>query len=291
MTMETDTEIWDWDRLDGETMTAEEALASPEAANARVAQAMEDAEPDAPAPPEPADTHLTLPGGLYWDGQLIRDAEVRELNGEDEEELAKITGSLAHWLSVLLGRTVVRLGDHAPTRDMIRQLLIGDRDALLLQTRIATFGQDITAYGVSCPHCKDTFDATVDLSTVEEVRLDDPQPRHEYEVGLRRGRTAVIRFPDGAAQEAMFADEETTPARRNTLLLAASLVALRDEKGEHPGGEQAARALSVADRQTLLSYIADHQPGPQLDAVQFLHTGCGREVRLPLRLPDLFRSE
>ncbi|MBK6019636.1 hypothetical protein, partial [Streptomyces sp. MBT53] len=102
---------WDFDTLSGPVVTADTALAQPETVNAQVQKALGESIGNIPSVPEPSDSHVTLPGGIYWDGDLLRHAEVREMTGDDEEELARVKGSLARWVSVLLERCVVRIGD------------------------------------------------------------------------------------------------------------------------------------------------------------------------------------
>lgn len=279
---------WDFDKLDAtDTHTAAENLANAEQTNALVEKILAESVGDAPKLEDQEDTRLTLPGGLYWEGDLIREAEVRELTGADEEELDRVQGNPARWLSVLLERAVVRLGDMAPTPTMIRKLLVGDRDALLLQTRIATYGRDLTYRNVSCPHCDENLDATVDLTTVTVQRIEDPRPRHEYTVDLRHGRSAVVRLPDGAAQESIFKNIDATLAQRNSALITSCLVSVDGQ--EATAGT--ARQLSMADRQKIVSYFSTAQPGPRLDQVTFEHLACGREVTLPITVGELFRGD
>lgn len=287
-------ENWDFDNLDGSLVTADSAVSNPAATNAQMAQVMEESIGDAPVIAEPSDTHVELPGGIWWEGNLLRQAEVRELTGEDEEELARVKGSLVRWVSVLLERNVVRIGDvTSPTPAMIRELLIGDRDALILAARVATFGKEITAHRIQCPHCEEFFDATVDLTTVEQIRLKEPRQVHEYTVPLRVGRKAVVRLPNGLAQEEMFKADEATLPERNTALLGHCLTRVLDASGRAVSGfgTELAKRLGMADRQTILRFIAETQPGPRLDAITFQHEACGKEVSLPITIGDLFRGE
>lgn len=283
--------IWDFDSLSADTRSAEESLAQGDATNALVASVLADSVGRGPAVPDPGDPHVALPGGLYWEGELVTAGRVRELTGTDEETLAAVTGSIARWMSALLELAVDRIGDEKPTPAMIRKLLIGDRDALLLGVRIATFGPLITLNGIVCPHCDAAMDATVDLTTVDQVVLDNPQPRHEYEVPLRRGGVATVRLPNGEAQELIFGEDSGNSAQRNTKLLGHCLVGVTDPEGNSVDkrGDALAQSLGMADRQTVLRYLADNQPGPKLDDIRFVHEACGEEVRLPLTLPELFR--
>ncbi|MFH9606857.1 hypothetical protein [Streptomyces sp. NPDC017448] len=283
---------WDFDAIGGEATSVEDALSSPESVNAQVAQVLSESVGEAPLIPLPEDDRVTLGGGLYWDGELVTHAQVREMTGEDEEALARVKGSLARWLSMLLERTVVRLGDEPATPKAIRRLLIGDRDELVLGVRIATFGKHITAQNVQCPHCDEYFDAKVDLTRIDRVSLEEVKPRHEYTVELRAGKSAVVRLPDGAAQESIFENADATIPERNSLLLAACLVSVtKNGVADTRTGVELAKALSVSDRRTLIRFISETQPGPLLDDIRFDHEACGKEVRLTLELPDLFRGE
>jgi hypothetical protein len=283
----------DWDGLmaNGTVRSVSENAAGGEATNALMAQVMADAVGEEPEIEPAPDTYVPLPGGLYWNGELLRDARVRELTGEDEEALDRIQGSVARWVTGLLERAVVSIGGQAPTSAMLRKALVGDRDALLLGVRIATFGRDLTMRRVRCPHCQEELDATIDLSTIEDGELSEVMPRHEYSVPLRKGGSAVVRLPDGAAQEAIFKKPDATLAERNTALLGCVLVRVVDTHGqEQAGGPALAKSLSMADRQSIIRFLAETQPGPRLDAVTFEHA-CGREVRLPIELGELFRID
>lgn len=283
---------WEWDDVpDSEARSAQQSLADPGATNALMKQVLADAAGAAPQIPPPPDAEVRLPGGLYWEGGLLHHAVVREMTGEDEEELAKVSG--ARWISTLLERCVTRIGSHTPTPAMVRKLLVGDRDALVIGVRVATFGTDITAHDVGCPHCGDQFDATVDLSSLDEVRLEQNMPGHEYLVGLRRGGQAKVRLPDGAAQEAMLEPVEASLAERNSRMLGTCLLSVTDGWGnESPlTGIELARSLSIADRNKVLKFFADTQPGPRFDQITFEHPACGKEVALPLGVADLFRGE
>ena len=91
-------------------------------------------------------TSIRLPGG-WWDpaGRLQRDAVLTPLTGRDEEQLTQLGGrEPAAQVTQVLGRCVRRLGDLSPVpAGVIRQLLVADRDYLLLRLRQATFGDRI----------------------------------------------------------------------------------------------------------------------------------------------------
>ena len=59
----------------------------------------------------PSDTSVTLPGGyLSATGEIVTTAEVRELNGTDEEAIAK-SNSIGKAILTILNRGTVKIGD------------------------------------------------------------------------------------------------------------------------------------------------------------------------------------
>src|SRR3954468_25079938 len=79
----------------------------------------------------PPDGTVLLPGGLETDDGIVRDAVVRELNGEDEEALAKASGHTLRYVQALL-RGVETIGGEPVDNKVLRRLLIGDREELIL---------------------------------------------------------------------------------------------------------------------------------------------------------------
>ena len=97
----------------------------------------------APEITSPSDTTVDLPGGyLTATGEVIRTAEVRELTGKDEEIISK-TDNLGKALMTILQRGTVKVGDLPADEKLLDELLIGDRDSLLLGILKSTFGSSI----------------------------------------------------------------------------------------------------------------------------------------------------
>jgi hypothetical protein len=56
------------------------------------------------------------------------------------------------------------------------------------------------------------------------------------------------------------------------------------------GRDEDVRRLSAADRGTLVDFIAEHQPGPQLNKeIEVFCATCGEKYPILLGLPNLFR--
>ncbi|WP_274916900.1 T4 family baseplate hub assembly chaperone [Streptomyces sp. WZ-12] len=278
---------YDWTFDSGNTQQAINPVTEPAGANAAAQQALTESVGPAPAPPIPNDSVVTLPVGTDIDGQLVRDAEIRELTGEDEEAIAKVATNSREFFNVLLNRGVTRIGTNAPTPELLDQLYIGDADALLLAIRVATFGNKLEMTNVRCPNCDERIDVTIDLATVPQRGLP-PQP---HKVDLRTGSTAYVKFPKRADQAYILADPDSSDAHRNTLLLERCLDRVEAPDGTVTQGSlNVARRMGIADRRTILLYLADNAPGPELAGISVEHAGCGKEIPLPLTLTDCFLS-
>ena len=153
---------------------------------------------------EPAPVVTTeLPGGwISPAGVLVKTAEVKELNGFAEERLSRLDmgKNVASYVTELLLLGVVRIGDEVPTRDLLKNLLIGDRDALVLAIRQATYGNDVE-FKLDCTACGEESDIRVEIDKdVEVTFMEDPLVR-VFDVELRNG-AAKVTLLTGVAQEA-----------------------------------------------------------------------------------------
>ncbi|MGD6750337.1 hypothetical protein [Streptomyces sp. BH105] len=254
---------------------------------AAIQSLLADSAGDPPHIPAPADCLVELPFGLTRDDARLTEAEVRELTGTDEETLARVRSNPLRLLETLLELGTVQIGNIPATADVLSQLLLGDRDALVLAIRRTTFGDEMEIAEVPCPHCGAEFSATVSLGSITSQKADSPR----LTVPLRKGGCAIVRFPNGADQAAMLADSKATNAQHNTLLLARCLIEVRDTQGNvTAGSSELVKALGLADRRTILHQLAARQPGPRLLELTIEHEECGGEVSLPLSVADLFRD-
>ena len=245
---------------------------------------------DPPTMIDASDVEVELPAGwITPEGLLVSTARVRELNGYDEERLARVDmqKNVAKYVTELLELGVEDLGGQKPTKEVLQGLLIGDRDALILGIRRATYGNEVE-FKLSCSVCGNDSEVNVELDIdVKITKLDDPLVR-VFDVPLRREKSAKVVLLNGVTQEA-FSDGigKKTQAEVNTIMLSKSVVEI--DGVPTLGKENAARALSAADRDTIMTFIAEHQPGPQLKDIQVACATCGEEYPVSLGLPNLFR--
>lgn len=240
---------------------------------------------------EPGPVHLTLAQGVKENGVFMREAEVIELSGADEEALARCKGDFGKIVDTLVVRGTRTIGNQFMTKQLADQLLIGDRESLILAIRRATFGETVDFEELPCPHCGELIDLKFALDDIPVRTLENPD-QTEFPVPLRHGATAFVRLPNGADQNAVQATVATTTvAEQNSMMLSRVLLRI-----EYPGGDvitasaDAGKNMSMADRRTILDFLLTAQPGPQFDKSSFIHELCEKEVPMPMTLAILFRG-
>lgn len=233
----------------------------------------------------PSDTEVTLPGGfINREGALVKYAEVRELNGADEESIAR-AGSTGKALNIMLQRGLVSLGLESTSKEDLDTLLSGDRDTILLGIRRATFGNTID-FEVMCPSCSNTVATTVDLTKDIPVKeLADPIEDRNWVYESKLGSVQVS-LPNGLTQRKLLENVEKTSAEMNTILLAGCVTAIG---GSPAMGASSVLRLSWKDREKIVNEILERNPGPRLGEVKKVCEACGETMPLQLTLGSLFR--
>lgn len=243
----------------------------------------------APAP------NLTIPLPVGYEGH--RSAVVRELNGNDEEALSSFDASAGEdddRFSFLLGRALVSVGPllSAETPNLVRQLTIGDRNAVFLGTIRATYG-DLREFKVKCsnPECGERLDVQIDLSdefpmiTAEDVGV---KPDGTIDVPLRDGSTAVLRLPTAGIYDEVrsLLGKVMNPGVFNTQMIARCIVELRDSPtklGEHTGDRvKWAGELGMSHRNRIVQALTVDQPGPRMEEVSVPCEACGVTLTVPM---------
>lgn len=234
----------------------------------------------------PSNSNVILPGGfIAKDGSLIKYAEVRELNGMDEEAVSK-SGTPGKALAAMLQRGVISIGANPVDKSDLDQLLSGDRDALLIGIRRVTFG-DTIEFEISCPQCTTELEISVDLNEDVPIKtLDDPINDRTFVYTSKKLGAIVVSLPNGSVQKKLIENSDKTNSELNTILLAGCVKSIN---GEPSIGATTALKLGMADRENIIKEIFDRTPGPRLGEVTTTCEACGEEISTPLSLADLFR--
>lgn len=266
-------------------VTTISAANDPNAANA-VLEGLFDAG-SAPMPPIPGTDLVYLPNGyMEADGEATHEARVRELTGADEEALAKAGTNPFRYFDTVIKRGTLEIGPYQVTDKLLRSLTVGDREALLLGIRIATYGQSYTWEEWRCPECGELTDLTFHLPDLFQTK---PASR-EYSVKLRE-RVAHMRLPTGDDQAKLYEREDLTVPEQNTIMIGRCLRDLTgmDRQIESGGGLEVARNLGVVDRNAIIKAMAARSRGPRLEDIELVHEDCGKDVKVTLALVALFR--
>lgn len=184
-----------------------------------------------------------LPGGYVDDtGTIHRRVELIPLTGKEEECLAEYhTRVSATLVTTLLSRCVRRIGTISPvTENVARELLVADRQFLLLKLREMTFGEQVQAT-IVCPWPNCGHQVDIDFSThdipIEEST--DKGPTYSITLSpeaLQQGdfsateKAVTFRLPNGADQEELASVMLNNEAAALTALLGRCIKQIGAQK-------------------------------------------------------------
>jgi hypothetical protein len=243
-------------------------------------------------------TTCVLPGGL-WDasGGLHRDAELTALTGHEEELLADRRAPTAAQVTAVLSRCVRRIGPLQPvTEAHARELLVGDRQYLLMKLRALTFGDKVQA-STRCawPECGEAVDIDFLISDVpiKEGRMQARLQRLELapavaaDSGFDGAALPVdFRLPTGADQEAVSPLLGQNEAAAATLLLSRCI----ERIGGAPATLERVQRLSPAARSDIERAMERWAPGVEL-TMEAKCPRCGRTFDVPFDVQDFLLGE
>ncbi len=217
--------------------------------------------------------HVELPGGLVLDGnRCLRQAALRPLNGREEEWLAEGRNlPSAVKVTRLLSSCLVSLDDSPVTGEMVRSLLVGDRDYLMLRLREVTLGDEVKAV-FDCPACRQRMDLTFRISETPVEARRQQTASYSLTVGER-----VVRFrlPSGGDQEAVLAVDAS-----------AAAIELLDRCVLDEGGQP----LSEEDRETVIAEMERVAPRVELE-LDAVCPECGHSFIAPFDTTAFFFEE
>jgi hypothetical protein len=231
----------------------------------------------------PSDNLVDLPAGIVLDGEVIKTAEVRELNGRDEEAILR--GNLTNRVfTTILNRAVTRIGSKQADEATLDRLLIGDRDALLIGIYKATWGKE-AEINSWCEGCQDIKKVSVDVMSDIKYRLL-PDPNETKFTVKGKTNEYYVALPTGDTQKKLLANPEANLAESLTTLLEECVLEIN---GNAVYSKMQIQNLGIVDRRKIADAIADRNPGPQFDDLYVTCPDCESEVQVPISLGTLFQ--
>jgi hypothetical protein len=149
---------------------------------------------------------VVLTRGVWAHGTCCRDVELRALTGPDQMALMEDAAALspAQWTTEVLARCLTRLGSGPVTREAVRSLTVGDREALLLHLRRLMAGDRLPCVA-TCPSPACGQALEFELSAADLLRPPAGVASTVHEMAIAEaGLECVVHFrlPNGADQEA-----------------------------------------------------------------------------------------
>lgn len=249
----------------------------------------------------PAEGIFVLPGG-YVDENGISHVEVElaSLSGNEEEFLASVPPSApsASVVTGLLTRCIKRIGALERIKaSLVRDLLVGDRDYLILKLREMTLGEKLEAI-LHCPNsgCGKPMDITLLLDNIPVGRKTMAQrfftvqlsPDAFQQNGERIDHRLVeFRLPTGSDQEALATMVSVNEARAIHQLLARCIRRIGDLT---PIDEAAIAGLPARAQQEIEQKM--QQLAPQVDIeLEAICPACQTFFVAPFDLTAFFLVE
>lgn len=229
-----------------------------------------------------------LAGYIDEEGNHHTTFTLREMTGRDEEAISKSDTKQngAKLISTLLERCVLSIGTLTRKsvggekwKEIIRSLLVGDQDYMLVKLRELSMGGEIEVTH-TCPYCKESLKTILDVS---ELEVEPFKGQRVVPFSLIKGykdkkgevhKDGTMRLPTGQDREIL------TPIARKNVAQASTLMLTRLCKFEDGlyVTEDVMRDLTVRDREYLQKLLQENMFGINLE-VEVTCTSCGEDFK------------
>ena len=241
-----------------------------------------------------------LPGGYVDEaGAVHRSVELNPLSGREEEFLADSgkPASATH-VTAILSRCIRRIGTISPiSEEVARDLLVADRQYLLLKLREVTFGDQVQAT-IFCPwpDCGKKVDIDFSIEDIPVIESEDKGPTYKMELPPEAAfignhgeeyREIIFRLPNGLDQEVISPLVSENEDRALTMLLERCIQSIGPVKD--PGDELISRLPPIA-RMEIERQMEVVAPKVELTMAADCPE-CGREFATPFDIQGFFFGE
>lgn len=211
---------------------------------------------------------VPLLAGIEYEGQLLKTFSFREMTGRDEEAISKaeVRSNGGKLVNVLLERVVTDIGGvtkkelgSAKWGELIRSLLGGDLDYMLIKVRQLSKGNDIT-FTHKCPYCHSELKTVIGcdefniipFNGLYETEFELPGRGYKDTKGNYH-KTGTLRQTNGLDREIVVPLFKKNPSTAVTMMLTR-LIKFDDET---PVFNNGVADMSIRDREYLEDLMKD----------------------------------
>jgi len=229
-------------------------------------------------------------GYVAPDGRVHREVELKPITGREQRLLAGLSpqAAMSAVTTALLSRRLERIGSLSRVgASLVRELLAGDREFLLLKLFEITFGGKLYVT-LRCPAeaCSEPLEVPLEVG---ELTVEAPPLRSRtffFKPQSDPERQMEFRLPTGGDQEAMVQRQDLTEEEQRELILAACL------QGQHRTDTalEVIKRLSVSDREQIELQMKALAPQLELK-LEAICPECGANFSAEVDLPFLVLAE
>lgn len=217
-----------------------------------------------------------MPAGYVDEnGTVFRDFTLREMTGKDEEALqrADVRKNTSKASNLILSRCVLRIGAYTKQSlggtawdNLIKSLLVGDQDYMLLRLREVSMGSNKIEIDHVCPSCKAKLKTEL---TVDELPYTEFKGNRVIPFTLPRGYTdkngechknGKMRLTNGLDREIILPVARINLAKAQTL----AFVRICTFDDGYVVDNEVISSLTLKDRDYLQGILTDNQFGYQM---------------------------
>lgn len=243
-------------------------------------------------------TLLKLPCGYFRDGELHKDVEVVPMTGLTRKAIARedTRNNAIKVTDIILSHCIKRIGPHSIiTAKVLNDLVIGDRDFLVLEIRRISMGDTITTH-IECDKCNAKVEALFKISEVEVIRMFEDEEETSKPATQDgnlifhlkgKGFQSTCRFPKGSDQALIMPNATKNPVAATYGLYTSCLLEWNDKKGPFAASFFESLSLDVIDE--FEEGFMAIQPGPIMTQ-EASCPSCGASIDFTFKGSDfLFR--
>jgi len=213
-----------------------------------------------------------LPCGLLREGAVIREVELTPMTGRVRKNIARpdVRRNGARIIDAVLLACIRTVGGKRADRQLLDELLVGDRDFLTMKIRQISLGDRVTAH-MQCGSCRERIDFDIDLDQVELFPLaegdceisEDGRTRLFRIENADLGVSAAFRYPAGRDQHAIVPLVQKNPVEANYRMYLLCLEEWNGQAKPFPNTFFENLPLNVLD--WVDAEFTARMPGPELE--------------------------